>query len=64
MEEQHQSITLNDLHRNGTSSNRVECGLHEIVWEGTTGGYRTWHSGFLSVPELSGDLPPYTKSPS
>ena len=62
MKEQHEAITLHDLHRSGTSSNRVECVLHEIVREGTTSGNWAWHSGFLSVPGFFGDSPPYTKS--
>ncbi|MGO9462740.1 MAG: hypothetical protein ACLQVF_01065, partial [Isosphaeraceae bacterium] len=50
MKEQHKAITLNDLYRNGTPSNGVECVLQEIVRESTTSGHRTWHSGFLSLP--------------
>ena len=54
MKEQHQAITLNDLHRSGASSHRVECILHEIVGKGTTSGDSTWHSGFLSLPGFFG----------
>ena len=54
MQEQHEAITLNDLHRSGTSSHRVEGLLHEIVGEGTTSEHGTWHSGFLSLPGFFG----------
>ena len=62
MKEQHEEITLNDLHRSGTSSNRVQCILHEIVGEGTTSGHWTWHSGFLSLPGFLGFTSLYQKS--
>ena len=61
VKEQHEAITLNDLNRSGTPSNRAERILQEFVGEGTTSGNWTWHSGFLSVPGFFGDSPPYTK---
>ena len=54
MKEQHEAITLNDLNRSGTSSNRSERILQEIAGEDTTSGHWTWHSGFLSLPGFSG----------
>jgi hypothetical protein len=62
LKEQHQATTLNNLYRNGTPSNGVERLLQEIVREGTTSRHWTWHSGFLSLPGLFWDSPPYTKS--
>jgi hypothetical protein len=63
MKEQREPKALNDLNRSGSSTNGVECVLHEIVGEVTTSGTWTWHSGFLSLPGFfSGDSPPYTKS--
>ena len=50
MKEQREAIALNDLNRRGSSTNGVECVLHEIVGEVTTSGKWTWHSGFLSLP--------------
>jgi hypothetical protein len=61
LKQQHQAITLKDLYRNGTPPNRVACILQEIIWKGTTSGHWTWHSGFLSLPGLFWDSPPYTK---
>ncbi len=48
MKEQREAKALNDLNRRGSSTNGVECLLHEIVGEVTTSRLRTWHSGFLS----------------
>lgn len=61
MQEQREAKALSDLNRSGSSTNGVECLLHEIVGEVTTSGLRTWHSGFLSLPGFSGGSPPYTK---
>src|SRR5262249_44870885 len=57
MQKEHEAITLGNLNRDGASSNRVTCILHEIVWEGTTSGHGTWHSGFLSLPGSFGIHP-------
>lgn len=54
MQKQREAKALNDLNRSGSSTNGVECLLHEIVGKVTTSGLRTWHSGFLSVPGSSG----------
>ena len=62
MKEQREAKALNDLNCRGSSTNGVECVLHEIVGEVTTSGLRTWHSGFLSLPGFFWDSPPYTKS--
>jgi hypothetical protein len=62
MKEECEPKALNDLDRRGSSTNGVECVLHEIVGEVTTSRLRTWHSGFLSLPGFSRGSPPYTKS--
>jgi hypothetical protein len=61
MKEQREAKSLHGLNRGGSSTNGVECILHEIVGEVTTSGNGTWHSGFLSWPGFFGDSPPYTK---
>ena len=56
MKEQREAKALHDLNRRGSSTNRVECVLHEIVGEVTTSGNWTWHNGFLSLPGFFGRL--------
>jgi hypothetical protein len=62
MQEQREAKALHDLHRGGSSTNSVECLLHEIVGKVTTSGLRTWHSGFLSLPGFFEGSLPFTKS--
>ena len=50
MKEEREPKPLNDLNRRGSTTNGVECVLHEIVGEVTTSGNWAWHSGFLSLP--------------
>src|SRR5437899_10071336 len=54
MKQEREPKALNDLDRRSSSTNGVECVLHEIVGEVTTSGLWTWHSGFHSLPGFSG----------
>jgi len=61
MKKQREAKALNDLNRSGSSTNGVECLLHEIARKVTTSGLGTRPSGFLSLPGFPGGAPLFTK---
>jgi hypothetical protein len=46
MKKQRQAIALHILNSDGSTVNRIDRGLQEIIWEVTTGWLWSWHCGF------------------
>ncbi len=55
MKQQHKPKALDGLDRYCSAGHGVKRLLHEIVWESTESGPRSWHGGILSLPGFFGE---------